>query len=740
MWKIIKWGLIVIASLVLLIAGAGWLVGSGILYDLPEDKKPIAEERSVKAVNAVTIPAAISSAATSSTAASSTEKNKEILFGDLHVHTSYSLDAAIFDTPAVKDTSYKTPVDACDYSRYCSGLDFWSINDHAEGMTPWQWDATKQAIRDCQSSTDPLSPDMVSFLGWEWTQGSTNPDPEKHYGHKNVMFRDIEEGKVPSRPISANPEHIARKASQFPAAVRGLALLAMSKLDMEGYESLAKHLSTLADTDNCAEGRSPELPSNCYETAETAKELFEKLDQWNMDAMVIPHGLAWGYTNPQGADFNYQMDELSDKYQRLLEVNSGHGNSEVYRDLPLTEAGANVCGAPVDGYTPCCWQAGEIIRDRCEANGNDTATCDQRAADTRELYLASFDPVGPLNYGYSVVPDSKPDEWGTCDQLVGEFQPASGYQPKQSAQYILTLGDESNRFRPGFIGSSDTHSGRAGNGFKEKGRVGVTDVQESAAARKTEKAFSTIDIPQKANGGMLSDKEDRNGSFYFTSGMVAVHSEAKDRDSIWDALYRKEVYGTSGPRISLWFDMMDDKDKTYPMGSEVYTSSNPTFKIKAMGSIKQKPGCPDYAVEALGADRIENLCLGECFNPGNEAYDITRIEIIKVLPRISEDEKASDLILDPWKVVECQPGQSSCEAEFTDPDFQKNGREAAYYARAVQEATPTIQGDPMGCEYNEAGECVKTNYCLGNGDTDDCISDVEHRAWSSPVYLMPVKK
>ena len=160
------------------------------------------------------------------------------------IHTSYSLDAALFDTPAVKGTGYTRPADACDFARYCSALDFWSINDHAEAISPWQWQATREAVRQCDKVGDPDSPDLVSFLGWEWTQGTTRPDPATHYGHKNVIFRDLGEGREPTRPIAAGNDSVWRQMTQAPTLLRGLALLGMSRLNLAGYESVAAHLKS----------------------------------------------------------------------------------------------------------------------------------------------------------------------------------------------------------------------------------------------------------------------------------------------------------------------------------------------------------------------------------------------------------------------------------------------------------------------------------------------------------------
>jgi hypothetical protein len=128
---------------------------------------------------------------------------------------------------------------------------------------------------------------------------------------------------------------------------------------------------------------------NCYESAETPSELFQKLDQWGFDALVIPHGMAWGNTNPIGADFNYQMDQHNEKYQRLLEIYPGHGNSEIYRDLDIALPGDSVCPEPANGFTPCCWLAGEIIRQRCEGNGGED--CESRSQRTRQ---SRFRPAG----------------------------------------------------------------------------------------------------------------------------------------------------------------------------------------------------------------------------------------------------------------------------------------------------------------------------------------------------------
>ena len=86
---------------------------------------------------------------------------KQILFGDLHVHTTYSTDAFMWSLPFMNGKGASPLADACDYARFCSALDFWSINDHAEASTPRKWLDTKQSIQQCNNLSEGT--DAVSY-------------------------------------------------------------------------------------------------------------------------------------------------------------------------------------------------------------------------------------------------------------------------------------------------------------------------------------------------------------------------------------------------------------------------------------------------------------------------------------------------------------------------------------------------------------------------------------------------
>ncbi len=674
---------------------------------------------------------------------------KQILFGDLHVHTTFSPDGMAIAMPVAGGEGAHPPADACDFARFCSALDFWSINDHAEGITPRRWAETKQSIRQCNEvAGDPANPDLVSFLGWEWSQVAL--DPNEHYGHKNVVLRDLAEDEVPTRAIAAPREQLGKSPVGLGAR------LMMSLMDWENrdvYAAVGTYYEEIAETPKCEQGVDVrELPDDCHETAADPQALFEKLDQWGHESIVIPHGNAWGLNTPPGTSFDKQLNpEHHDPDRQILfELFSGHGNSEEYRDwraVNIAADGTRSCPEPSDDYLPCCWRAGQIIRERCEDPQSEV--CKERVRTARQNH------VDASITGYWTVPGTTPEDWLGCGQCPDCFLPAFDHRPMTSAQYAMAIthdaeGESPLRYRYGFIGSSDNHRARPGTGYKELDRYGMTDVSGARSERMARSRFQDDREPtpesvrydhERAPLGLAKLRHmDRQASFWLTGGLVAAHSTGRARGAIWDAFHRREVYATSGERILLWFDWLDGDGNTRPMGSEITSSENPRFVVRAAGAYEQKPGCPQASIDALGSERIEFVCRGECFNPGDTRKPIERIEVVRIRPQITSGEAVGPLIQDPWLVLPCDGDPSGCRVEFEDPDYSSAGREVLYYVRAIQPESPTVNGAGLRCKYDDAGNCVEVDPCYGDPRTDfddDCLSPAAGRAWSSPIFLRP---
>jgi hypothetical protein len=673
---------------------------------------------------------------------------KDILFGDLHVHTSFSPDALMTGMPYVGGKGLVPPSAACDYARYCSALDFWSINDHAEGITPARWQTTKEMIRACNARAgDPMNPDTVAMLGWEWSQVST--EPEQHYGHKNVVFLDTDDAKVPTRAIAAPRE----KLNKAPMGRAMQWLLAI--IDSENsayYHSIGEYYDAIGDTPICEKGvDARELPDNCLEIADNPRELFDKLDQWGFESIVIPHGNAWGLNTPPGTCFDKQLNLKYHDPQRqtLIEVFSGHGNSEEYRDwrsVAYDDSGAAYCPEPSDAYLPCCWQAGNIIQTRCEDEGIDAAQCLQRATEARQNF------VDAGISGHLTVPGQQVGDWLNCGQCEDCYMEPMDHRPMTSTQYALAITNFDNpeqplNFRFGFIGSSDTHGAAPGVGYKEKDRLFQADglnIQNERMARSMmgdarDPEAQSIPKSELQDVGLNKQRNmERQSSFWMTGGLVAVHSDGRNREAIWDGLKTRNVYATSGDRLLLWFDEISGENK-HPMGTEISRDTAPVFSVRAAGAFEQLPGCPQHAVDAIGEDGLETLCGGECYNPATTRHALDRIEIIRILPQRSADEDVGKLIEDPWRVIDCE-GKSICEAQFSDETFVAGEREAVYYARALQKPTDTINGRGLRCEYDDNGVCIAVNPCYADARTapnDDCLAPAAERAWSSPIFVKP---
>ena len=638
---------------------------------------------------------------------------KQIFFGDLHVHTTFSQDAFLFSLPMLQGEGAHPPSDACNFARFCSSLDFFSITDHAEGMTQRMWEDSVKSIRNCDAVSDESKKDLVVFAGWEWTQMGTSP--ENHYGHKNVILKDLD--NIPRVPIGAGltglDELIENDLTPF------LPLIADFPPEQIDFDFL-KFRDESYSIPFCDEGNSE--TKECKDRALTPRELFNKIDEFGLEALVIPHGTTWGIHSPPNSKLSSQLfnENHDPDKQRLIEVYSGHGNSEIYKNFLHTQETNKeefTCPLPTNNFEPCCWRAGEIVNQQCiDETGK---ACEDKAEKVRNEFASNASSL----FRFSLVEGATQEDWKQCGQLQDSFLPAYTYRPKMSAQAALAsqVNTENviNSFKLGLIGSTDNHKARAGAGYKEFARKAMGD---SWGAKDN----LTWILPPE-----------RGASFYSTGGLVAVHAGKLDREEIYGSLYKREVYATSGERILLWFNLKKDNE-IIPMGSETSFSRIPVFEVKAVGSYKQMPGCPDYVTNTMSKDEISRLCLNECYNPSNERNKIDRIEIVKITPT-EKLYALEDAIQDPWQVFECEDDGEGCSISFEDADYTEEKVSSLYYVRAIQEETLAVGGDPLRCELNSQGECIKINPCYASGPdfnpNDDCLAPIGERAWSSPIFL-----
>jgi hypothetical protein len=271
-----------------------------------------------------------------------------------------------------------------------------------------------------------------------------------------------------------------------------------------------------------------------------------------------------------------------------------------------------------------------------------------------------------------------------------------------------------NPFKYGFIGDSDTHNAAASN--EEFNYTGKFAFENDPKDRM-------MGLPGQPPAQLKQVQEFSSG------GLAGVWAEQNTREAIFDAMLRKETFGTSGPMIKVRFfgstDLAEGDIKKpdfiklayahgVPMGGDLKPAraKAPTFFVMAMKDPKSG-----------NLDRVQ-IVKGWLDDKGaqHEAiYDVVWSGERK--PDATGKLPAVGNTVDVAKATYTNTiGATELSAAWTDPAF-KTGERAFYYARVLEIPTPrwsTIDAAHMGIQI-----------------PDDLPASIQERAWSSPIWYDP---
>jgi hypothetical protein len=268
-------------------------------------------------------------------------------------------------------------------------------------------------------------------------------------------------------------------------------------------------------------------------------------------------------------------------------------------------------------------------------------------------------------------------------------------------------------YRLGVIGSTDTHNGTPGlveeRGFP--GHVGVVD-----------------DTPVKRLGdGTVTHSgltENNPG------GLAAVWAVERSRDAIFEALRRREVYSTSGPRIAVRFF----GGFRYPEGlcaQDDLVATGYRAGVPMGGVLEGRPegaGAPRFLLDArrdLGASGQPGTLLqsAQIIKGWLGADGKTRFKVFEVA-----GDPRNGASVDLATCASTGPGADRLCAEWSDPEFDPALR-AFYYARVLE--NPSCRWSTWDCLSLSAASRPKA--C----DDPALAKTIQERAVTSPIWYAP---
>ncbi len=274
-----------------------------------------------------------------------------------------------------------------------------------------------------------------------------------------------------------------------------------------------------------------------------------------------------------------------------------------------------------------------------------------------------------------------------------------------------------NPYKFGFGGATDSHTALT---TAEEENFFSKSVSVEPSKHRIEHPFIASDL------GRIE------GHTLVASGYTGVWAEENTREAIFDAMVRKETYGTTGPRMRVRFfggwEFTDDDLRSRAPAFVGYQKGVP------MGGDLSKPAggaeAPSFMVYALrdpiGANLDRMQIIKGWLDADGELHERVYDVAVSGDREIGEDGRCKTLVGNTVDVEAANwtntIGASELAAVWTDPDFDAAER-AFYYVRVLEIPTPRwILYDKVrfGAEIPEGAELTG-----------------QERAYTSPIWYTP---
>jgi len=602
---------------------------------------------------------------------------RNLYFGDLHAHTSYSYDAWLWGARFTPEDAYRfargepltlPPPDlngtADRTIALARPLDFAAVTDHSEFLAETEACTTPgSAVYDTDSCAALQREDDLSMLAFSSLIFSEDP----------VRFPDI---------CGTGGIDCAETAKTVWGRIQAAAEEAYDRSSSCSFTSFIAYEHT-ATPDRSNLHRNvlfrntvvPELPISYFEQPvptdflAALKSSCDSLE--GCDVLSIPHNsnesnnkmFSVEYQGARDSTEELEIAALRAEIEPLAEITQHKGESECLNGLPGMEGGDD----PLCDFEKIHWSEVEDCGDGFGEGGTMADGCTSRLDYLRGVLLKGLQEEERLGV---------------------------------------------NPYKLGFVGGTDTHNATPGavEEYRYEGHTGWNeDTPQKRLSLITYGALMLM-----ANPG----------------GLTAVWAEENSRDAVFNALQSRETYATSGPRISVRFfggweypaamcDAENFAEIGYrdgvPMGGDLPAmpdgTSVPTFGILAV----RDQGTHEYEGTPLQRIQVIKGWLESATRPAYRVFEVA-----------GDPDNGASVDLQT-----CRPSGTGFDTLCTvwaDPEFNPAQR-AFYYVRVVE--NPTCRWNMYQCLGLDPSE--RPDAC----SDPDIPRIIQERAWTSPIWYRP---